>query len=100
MRNWVLIAAAAVTLPGIALELGWYGASAPAIRALVFGVVIVGAAFLLSWAAEVLQLDVSQGLALGLLALIAVLPEYIVDATFAWKAAEDPAYAEYKEDVM
>jgi cation:H+ antiporter len=96
MRNWVLIAAAAaVAVPGIALDLGAYGLAAPAIRALIFGVAIVGAAFLLSWAAEVLQLDVSQGLALGLLALIAVLPEYIVDATFAWKAAEDPAYAEY-----
>jgi cation:H+ antiporter len=71
------------------------GAGEPAVRALIFGIAIVGAAFLLSWAAEVLQLDVSQGLALGLLALIAVLPEYIVDATFAWKAAEAPAYAEY-----
>ena len=88
MRNWVLIAAAAaVAMPGIALDLGAYGLAAPAFRALVFGMAIVGAAFLLSWAAEVLQLDVSQGLALGLLALIAVLPEYIVDVTFAWKAA-------------
>src|SRR3712207_2275704 len=96
MRSWVLIAAAAaVAVPGVALELGAYGVAAPPLRALIFGVAIVGAAFLLSWAAEVLQLDVSQGLALGLLALIAVLPEYIVDATFAWKAAEDPAYAEY-----
>ena len=96
MRNWILIAvAAAVAVPGIALELHAYGVSEPALRALVFGVAIVGAAFLLSWAAEVLQLDVSQGLALGLLALIAVLPEYVVDATFAWKAAADPAYAEY-----
>ena len=37
-----------------------------------------------------LQLDVSQGLALTVLALIAVLPEYAVDFTFAWKAGEDP----------
>ena len=96
MRSWVLIAAAAgVAVPGAALELGAYGVAAPALRGLIFGVAIVGAAFLLSWAAEVLQLEVSQGLALGLLALIAVLPEYIVDATFAWKAAEDPVYAEY-----
>jgi cation:H+ antiporter len=94
--QWILIAAAAaVAVPDIALELGIYGAAEPALRALVFGVAIVGAAFPLSGAAEVLQLDVSQGLALGLLALIAVLTEYIVDATFAWKAAEDPAYAEY-----
>jgi Ca2+/Na+ antiporter len=37
----------------------------------------------------------SKSLALVLLALIAILPEYIVDATFAWLAAEDPAYAGY-----
>jgi cation:H+ antiporter len=36
-----------------------------------------------------------KSLALVLLALIAILPEYIVDATFAWLAAEDPAYAGY-----
>ncbi|HEX5367970.1 MAG TPA: sodium:calcium antiporter [Dehalococcoidia bacterium] len=96
MRNWIVIAiAAAVALPGVALEIGLYGITTPAIQAVIFGVAIIGAAFLLSWAAEVLQLDVSQGLALGLLALIAVLPEYIVDATFAWKAAVEPAYAEY-----
>src|SRR3954452_17851603 len=96
MRPWLLIAiAAAFTIPGIALKLGWYDVAAPATRAVLFGVAIVGAAFLLSWAAEVLQLDVSQGLALGLLALIAVLPEYIVDATFAWRAAHEPAFVEY-----
>jgi cation:H+ antiporter len=59
------------------------------------GLAIVGAAFLLSWAAEVFQLDVSQALALALLALIAVLPEYAVDTVFAWKAASDPEFARY-----
>ncbi len=93
--GWIsIIVAAAVTLPGLALELGLYHASTP-VEAAIFGVAIVGAAFLLSWASEVLQLDVSRGLALALLALIAVLPEYIVDATFAWLAARDPAYAHY-----
>lgn len=95
MRNWALVAAAgAATIPGITLDLGPDAVGAP-LRAAIFGVAIVGAAFLLSWSAEALQVDVSQGLALGLLALIAVLPEYIVDATFAWQAAYDPAYAHY-----
>ncbi|CAA9280352.1 MAG: Sodium/calcium exchanger family protein [uncultured Chloroflexia bacterium] len=95
MRNWILIAAAAAaTIPGISLELGLYHPDAPA-RAVIFGVAIIGAAFLLSWAAEAFQVDVSQGLALGLLALIAVLPEYIVDGTFAWQAANDPEYAQF-----
>ena len=95
MRPWLpVVLAILVTLPGVALRLGLVSASEP-VRALVFGVTIVGAAFLLSWAAEVVQLDISQGLALALLALIAILPEYVVDATFAWLAAEDPAYAGY-----
>ena len=51
---------------------------------------MVGAAFLLAWGAEALQLDVSRGLALAVLALIAVLPEYVVDFTFASKAGSDP----------
>ncbi|MHB1134126.1 MAG: sodium:calcium antiporter [Chloroflexota bacterium] len=62
---------------------------------LLTGGAILGAAFLLSWAAEAFQIDVSQALALGLLALIAVLPEYAVDAAFAWQAAKDPSYAPY-----
>ncbi|HSM37935.1 MAG TPA: hypothetical protein VK838_01295, partial [Candidatus Limnocylindrales bacterium] len=86
--------AAAVMLPGVAVSLAGVGLSDP-VRAVVYGVAIVGAAFLLSWAAEAVQLDFSQGLALALLALIAILPEYVVDATFAWLAAEDPSYAGY-----
>jgi cation:H+ antiporter len=82
------------TAPGLAVVLS--GAPIADLgRALVYGLAIVGAAFLLSWAAEAAQLDVSQGLALALLALIAILPEYVVDASFAWLAAEDPAYAGY-----
>src|SRR4051812_12179782 len=47
---------------------------------------IIGAAFLLAWAAEVAQLDISAGLAIAVLAFIAVLPEYAVDFVFAGKA--------------
>src|SRR5437764_6932301 len=54
-----------------------------ALAAACFGMAIVGAAFLLSWAAEVAQLDISAGLAIALLAFIAVLPEYAVDVVFA-----------------
>ena len=93
MRKWLGIAIAALsTVPGLTLRLGLYHVS-PAAEAIIYGVASVGAAFMLSWAAEVFQLDVSQGLALAMLALIAILPEYIVDATFAWKAAQDPTQA-------
>ena len=40
-------------------------------------------------------MDISRGLALAILALIAILPEYAVDLYFAWVAAHDPQYAHY-----
>jgi cation:H+ antiporter len=58
------------------------------LSALVYGVAIVGAAFVLSWAAEAAQVDISAGLALALLALLAVLPEYAVDFVFTYKAGD------------
>lgn len=78
-----------LTLPALVLS---SSGSHPAswIAAVVYGLAIVGAAFLLAWAAEVLQLDVSAGLALAVLALIAVLPEYAVDFVFTSKAGTDP----------
>jgi cation:H+ antiporter len=80
-------------LPWIALGLsGFHGA--PVLVAMLAGVAILGAAFLLSWAAELIQLEVSQALALAVLALIAVLPEYAVDAVFAFQAGQDPVVAQ------
>ncbi len=61
---------------------------------LLTGLAILGAAFLLSWGAELLQVEVSQAFALALLALIAVLPDYAVDAVFAFQAGRDPAVAQ------
>lgn len=68
---------------------------APHYEALLAGVGIFGAAFLLSWGAEVAQLDIPQALALAFLALVAVLPEYTVDIYFAWRAGKDPAYTAF-----
>jgi cation:H+ antiporter len=93
-RNLVLIAAAFLfTAPWIVLNA--QGAHpAPLTMAALAGLAILGAAFMLSWAAEVFQMDVSQALALALLALIAVLPEYAVDAVFAYQAGQDPVVAQ------
>ncbi len=74
-----------VTVPGLFLRL-LHPHLPHAAEALLYGVAIVGAAFLLSWAAEVAQLDISAGLAIAVLAFIAVLPEYAVDMVFAFKA--------------
>ncbi len=72
------------TVPALVLRVTGIHVADPT-AAVLFGLAIVGAAFLLSWAAEVAQLDVSAGLAIAILALIAVLPEYAVDMVFAWK---------------
>lgn len=86
LRRWAWIAgAAAATVPWVLLRAaGWHGD--PVAVAVLSGVAILGSAFLLSWAAEVAQMDVSQSLALAFLALISILPEYAVDMVFAWKA--------------
>ena len=68
---------------------------APELQALSSGVAIFGAAFMLSWAAELAQKDIPQALAIALLALIAVLPEYAVDMYFAWSAGKDPKYTAF-----
>lgn len=68
---------------------------APGLALLIFGAAVVAAAFVLAWAAEAAEHDISGGLAIALLALIAVLPEYAVDLYFAHAAGSDPAYAAY-----
>ena len=87
-----IVAAFAVCLPAVFLRL-----TSPelphAVDAALFGMAIVGAAFLLSWAAEVAQLDISAGLAIAVLAFIAVLPEYAVDLVFAQKGGH--AFAQF-----
>ncbi len=70
--------------------------SAP-LAALVYGIAIIAAAFVLAWAAEAAQVDVSAGLALAVLALLAVLPEYAVDFVFSLQAGL--VYGEHGECV-
>jgi cation:H+ antiporter len=76
--RFLIVAAFAACVPAL-----WLVTSkthiAPSYEAIVFGIAILGAAFILSWAAEVAQMDVSQALATAILALICVLPEYAVD---------------------
>jgi cation:H+ antiporter len=72
------------TLPGLVLRFGGLHINDP-VDALLYGLAIIGAAFMLSWAAETAQLDISAGLAIAILAFIAVLPEYAVDLVFAVK---------------
>src|SRR5437588_8596980 len=81
-RQVPLAIAVVVMVPGLVVRFASLHLSS-ALAAALFGGAIVGAAFLLSWAAEAAQLDISAGLAIAVLALIAVLPEYAVDLVFA-----------------
>ncbi|MHC9544549.1 MAG: sodium:calcium antiporter [Vulcanimicrobiota bacterium] len=95
MKRWIaLIALPLVPLPWILLRIAGYHLD-PVQATILSGISIFAAAFMLSWAAEVAQLDISPSLAIAVLALIAVLPEYAVDMVFAWKAGKDPIYAHY-----
>ncbi|HYG99809.1 MAG TPA: hypothetical protein VD837_11815 [Terriglobales bacterium] len=97
-RNYFLafISAALVTMPGLIFRLAGVQV-APPIAALVSGTAIIGASFLLLWACDAAQTEVSQALALAGVALIAVLPEYSVDMYFTWQAGKFPDgnYAHY-----
>jgi cation:H+ antiporter len=89
-----LVIAVAITIPGALLGLGGLlhlgvPEVAPWLQAVLYGLAVIGAAFGLAWAAEAAQLDVSASLAIGVLALIAVLPEYAVGFVFAWKGGND-----------
>ena len=87
-RHWVTIAFL-MLLGVVGVVIRFSGAHIdPQIEALIFGISIIAGAFLLSWAAEVAQLDVSASFAIAILALIAVMPEYMVEATLAWNAGQ------------
>lgn len=95
MGNWLWIGSSVLLcLQWIVIHLSG-GHLPPHWMALHSGVAIFGAAFLLSWAAELAQKDIPQALAIALLALIAVLPEYAVDMYFAWQAGKDPKYTAF-----
>lgn len=69
--------------------------TSPLAGLVVYGAAVVAASFLLAWAAEAAQVDVSGGLAIAVLGVIAVLPEYAVDLYYAYTAGHLPEYTQY-----
>lgn len=80
---------AAGAAPALVLQASGADVAAP-LAALLLAAAVVAAAFLLTWGTALAEIDIGEGLALALLALIAVLPEYAVDVVFAYKAGQDP----------
>lgn len=93
---WPFLLTTAIAIPGIALRLAGVHLD-PIAAALVSGAAILSASFLLLWACDAAQADISQTLALAVVAFIAVLPEYAVDMYFTWMAGKHPdqSYAHY-----
>ena len=94
-----LAAAVALTLPWVAVWLSRsvlpaLGLPAPAaLQGLstlaivgISGLSVLGASFLLAWGAETAEKDVPRAFAIAVLAVLAVAPEYAVDALYAWNA--------------
>ena len=93
VRDYVILALAlALTAQWVVVHSLTRAYLGTAWEALLPGLAIFGSAALLSWGAELAQLEISQALALAFLALVAVLPEYAVDMYLAWTAAKDPTY--------
>ena len=90
---WVVLWVVTSVLPWIAAVLG-VGYEVPApfrnvstlATVAISGLSVLGAAFLLAWAAETAEKDVPRAFAIAVLAVLAVAPEYAVDALYAWNA--------------
>ncbi|MCI3130782.1 sodium:proton exchanger [Phenylobacterium aquaticum] len=91
MRRFVLLILMTLlaVAPAMGLRLtGWR--PDPVADALLFGVAVLAAGFMLSWGAEAAEKHISQGLIVALVALVTVLPEYAVDLYYAFRAGQAP----------
>ena len=91
---WKIGLAVLLALPAIVVRLA--AVHLPPMMAVgIYGGAVVASAFILSWAAEAAQHDISASLATAILALIAILPEYAIDLYFAFTAGHNPDHARY-----
>lgn len=72
-----------------------YGRESALIVAAISGIAIVASGFALAWATESLQFIVSQVLALAVLAIVQVLPEYSIEVILSYHGAFDPVILHY-----
>jgi len=89
-----LVIVAVVICPALMVRFAGIHPS-PILGLITYGAAVVAASFLLAWAAEAAQIDVSGGLAVAVLGVIAVLPEYAVDLYYAYTAGHVPDYTQY-----
>jgi cation:H+ antiporter len=85
----ILAAVTALTLPWmVSFAVGTAHGFSTFTTVLVSGVAVLGGSFLLTWGAETAEKDVPRAFAIAVLAILAVAPEYAVDALYAWNAGQ------------
>ena len=82
---WVSMWAAG-TFSAFPAPLGTVKSASTGVTVAVSGLAVLGSAFLLAWGAETAEKDVPRAFAIAVLAVLAVAPEYAVDALYAWTA--------------
>ncbi len=80
----LLASFAATSVAGLAATLALGSARAGLVAASAFAATI-SAAMLISWGAEAAQFFIAQGFAVALIALLQVMPEFMVEAVIAWR---------------
>lgn len=92
--EWRGIAVATVSVvPFVALRFFGVGPSSPLGVAAVIGVAIVAAAFFLTWATEGLEVLIAAPVAMAILALVEVAPEYAFEILLAYRQQTELAAA-------
>lgn len=84
--EWRSVALAAATLiPFVLVRFAGVGRGSPPLVALGIGVSIIAAAFFLTWATEALEVLIAAPVALAILALVEVAPEYAFEILLAYR---------------
>jgi cation:H+ antiporter len=91
---WPFLFCFALTAPAVWSHFSHFELN-PYVGMLAFGGAVVAGAFILGWISEAAELDLRGGLSIGLLAVIAILPEYVVDFYFAYAAGSNPEMTHY-----
>ncbi|TDC93547.1 sodium:proton exchanger [Actinomadura sp. 7K507] len=88
-----------IALPAVVTRVGGLHPAASA-EVLIHGAGVLSAAILLLWAAETARADIPGPLAMAMLALVAVLPQYAVDVYYAYAGGTRPGYSAYAAATM
>jgi cation:H+ antiporter len=83
---WVVVWLTTSLLPFFGYEVPKAFRLSTGATVLITGLSVIGASFLLAWGAETAEKDVPRAFAIAVLAVLAVAPEYAVDALYAWNA--------------